>query len=67
MIFDRSVEVEMRALDKADGETMTKKKAELGKTFEADLKICVGKRITDATLACIRSAKTSEELGKCGK
>lgn len=67
MIFDRSVEVEMRALDKSDGETLTKKKAELGKTFEADLKLCVGKRITDGTLACIRAAKTPEELGKCGK
>ena len=67
MIFDRSVEVEMRALDRSDTETLTKKKAELGKTFEADLKICVGKRITDSTLACIRGAKTSEELGKCGK
>lgn len=67
MIFDRSVEVEMRALDKSDGDTLAKKKAELGKTFEADLKQCVGKRITDSTLACIRAAKTSEELGKCGK
>lgn len=67
MIFDRSVEVEMRALDRADSDTLAKKKAELSKQFEADLKVCVGKRITESTLSCIRAAKTSEELGKCGK
>ncbi len=67
LIYDKNVEVEMRTLEKADQATIDKKKNDLKSMFEADLKQCVGKRISDSVMACIKSAQTSEEMAKCGR
>ena len=67
LIYDKNVEVEMRSLEKADQATIEKKKTELKSAFDADLKQCVGKRISDSVMACIKSAQTSEEMAKCGR
>ncbi len=67
MIYDKNVEVEMKSLEKADQATIEKKKADLKSAFDADLKQCVGKRISDSVMSCIKSAQTSEEMAKCGR
>jgi hypothetical protein len=67
MIFEKSIEVEMRSLDKADPATLSKKQKELSEAFAPEVKQCVGKRVTEGTLNCIRGAKTPAELGHCGR
>lgn len=64
-LFDKSVEVEMRELAKADDVVIAKKKEELRKGFEADLKACIGKRVTDSSMNCVRKATTAAELTDC--
>ena len=44
-----------------------KKKEELRKGFEDDLKACVGKRVTDSAMNCVRKAQTAAELGDCSR
>ncbi len=64
-LFDKSVEVEMRELAKADDVVIAKKKEELRKGFEGDLKACIGKRVTDGSMNCVRKATTAAELNDC--
>lgn len=66
-LFDKSVEVEMRELAKAEDMLIAKKKAELraAPDYETDLKSCVGKRVTDRTMDCVRRASTKAELVDC--
>jgi hypothetical protein len=66
MIYEKNVEVEMRSLEKADDATIERKKADLRTSFDADLKQCVGKRVTESVLSCIRGAKTSDDMTRCG-
>jgi hypothetical protein len=66
VIYEKNVEVEMRSLEKADEPTIERKKADLKTAFDGELKSCVGKRITDSVMACIRAAKTSDEMTRCG-
>ena len=64
-LFDKSVEVEMRELAKADDVIIAKKKEELRKSFGDDLKACIGKRVTDNSMNCVRKATTAAELMDC--
>ena len=66
-LFDKSVEVEMRELAKADDVIIAKKKEELRKGFEPELKACVGKRVTDSSMNCVRKAQTPAELTDCSR
>jgi hypothetical protein len=66
MIYEKNIEVEMRSLAKADDATIERKKAELRTAFDADLKQCVGKRVTESVLACVRGATTPEQMASCG-
>lgn len=65
VLFDKSVEVEMREYVGANDEAIARKQGELRKEFEADLGRCVGKRVTDDTVGCIRKASTKEQLNEC--
>jgi hypothetical protein len=66
MIYEKNIEVEMRSLAKADDATIERKKVELRSSFDADLKQCVGKRVTERVLACVRAATTPEQMTSCG-
>jgi hypothetical protein len=63
MIFEKSVEVEMGG----DVVAAKKKQEELKSSFAEDMKKCVGKRVTDGTLTCIRNAKTPNDMSRCGR
>lgn len=67
LMFDKSVEVEMRELAKADPDAIAKKQEGLRETFHDSLKDCVGKRVTDARIACVRAATTPDQLAECGR
>lgn len=65
LILDRSVELQMKEMEKSDPEAIAKRQALLRTELEGEMKDCVGRRITDQMMACVRGATTSAELEKC--
>jgi hypothetical protein len=64
-ILDRNVEVQMKAMHIADPVAVDKRKQEIHAELKNQLAGCVGKRITDAMLACVARAQTAEEIDEC--
>lgn len=65
LIIDRNVEVQMHAMKLEDPALIAKKQADLRLAMKDDLKDCVGRRVTDGMMKCVREAKTAEEITKC--
>ncbi len=67
-IFRRSAEIELRAQDISDPAQIEERIAEAkAAKGEALMKDCVGKRITDSAMQCVRGAETADELDACLK
>jgi hypothetical protein len=65
LIVDRYVEVQLRAMNINDPATIDKRKVEMRQDVKDELRDCIGKRVTDGMLACVKSAKTNDEMDKC--
>jgi len=65
LIVDRMVEVKLKAKNITDPDTIAKMKADLRKDADADMQGCVGRRITDSAMACIKKADTQDAIIKC--
>lgn len=65
-IFRRSAEIELRAQSVNDPEEIERKIAE-ARAVKGDalLEECVGKRITEEAMQCVRRATTGAELDGC--
>jgi hypothetical protein len=62
-IVARIAELELRGAKTADPSTIAKEVADTKLAFQAKAKQeCVGKRITEHALKCVRNAKTAEEI-----
>ncbi len=67
-IFRRSAEVELRAQKITDPALIRQRIEEARKAKGNELlEACVGKRITDRAMDCVRGAKTAQDLDKCLK
>jgi len=64
-VVDRNVEVKLRADGVADPSTIAKRKDELRSSLKDDIDKCVGKRITDGMMACVKKAETPDQIDKC--
>jgi hypothetical protein len=65
-IFRRSAEIELRAQNINDPNLIEDKISEAKAVRGAELlDECVGKRITDEAMECVRGAKTADELDTC--
>lgn len=65
-IFDRSAEVELRLQNVTDPKMIAERTAAVRKDRgDALIQQCVGKRITDRAMTCVRAAKTTEEMDRC--
>ncbi len=63
LIVERIAETELAKQNVTDPAVVAKRKEEVMARLDPDLmKSCVGKRITDKALACVRRAKTPEEI-----
>ena len=67
LILDRSVELQMKEMDKTDPDAIAKRQASLRQELEGEIKDCVGRTISEAMMACVRRATSSTELEKCMK
>lgn len=64
-VVDRNVEVKLKAEGTVDPTVIEKRKEELRASLREDIDRCVGKRVTDSMLACVKSADTPEQIDKC--
>ncbi len=67
LIIDRMAELGLREHAKSlDPESVKKKQAEFRKELEGTMKIeCIGRRISEATMTCVRNADTQAKLNAC--
>jgi hypothetical protein len=65
LLLDRNVEVALRSMNVTDPAAVQKKKDEIRGEMKGDMKDCVGKRITDGMLACVRKADTPSAIDSC--
>jgi hypothetical protein len=65
LVVDRNIEVKLRADGVTDPDVIQKRKDELRGSLTDDIDRCVGKRVTDSMMACVRTAETAEQIDKC--
>jgi len=65
-IFQRSVEIELRAQNVTDPKIVAERAAAVrAARGDALIEKCVGRRITDRAVACVRQANTPAEVDGC--
>lgn len=64
-ILDRNVEIAMKQLNITDPSAIAKRKDEIRGEMKESLKDCVGKRVTDGMLACVKTAQSGDEIDRC--
>lgn len=65
LIVDQNVTVQMKALNITDPAAITKKQDELKLELAGEMKDCVGRRVSDSMMACVKGAQTTEEIQRC--
>lgn len=65
MVVDRNIEAKLRADGVSDPALIQKRKDELKPTLKEDIDKCVGKRVTDGMMKCVKAAETPEQIDKC--
>jgi small lipoprotein (TIGR04454 family) len=65
LIVDRSVELQMKEMAKGEPEAIAKRQAQLRTELESQMKDCVGRRISDQMMTCVKGAQSSEALEGC--
>ena len=61
-ILDRIVEIELNEQGFRDASLARRKKLEMRRLFEPDLRRCAGGKLRPDALACVKSARTTEEI-----
>ncbi|MBM4360840.1 MAG: hypothetical protein FJ096_22280 [Deltaproteobacteria bacterium] len=66
LIFDRTAELALRSTKVTEPAEVARAVAEArADKGEAMMKQCLGKRITDEVLACVRAASSADALDRC--
>ena len=47
------------------GGTVSREREEMRAAMRDDIDKCVGKRVTDANMTCVRNAETADKIDKC--
>lgn len=64
-VVDKNVEVKLLADGVTDPDIVARRKEELRASLKDDIDKCVGRRITDGMMACVKGAQTAEQIDKC--
>lgn len=64
-VVDKNVEVKLRADGVTDPDIVARRKDELRASLKDDIDRCVGRRITDGMMVCVKGAQTAEQIDKC--
>lgn len=65
IVVDRNVELQLKALGVVEPAVVTKRRDEMRASMKEDIDKCVGKRVTDAMIACVKNAETPDKIDKC--
>lgn len=65
LIVDRNVEVKLKADGVTDPPLVEKRKSELRASLKDDIDRCVGKRVTNGMLECVKTSDSVEQIDKC--
>ena len=64
-IFERSAEIELRAQKVSDPGLIEERTKEARAASDKLLEQCVGRRVTESAMECIRAAQTAGEFDAC--
>ena len=64
-MVDRNVELQLKALGVTDPAVVGKRRDEMRGSMREDIDKCVGKRVTDGMMMCVRNAETADKIDKC--
>lgn len=64
-IVDRNVEVKLKSFGVTDETAIAKRRDEMRGAMKDDIDKCVGKRISDSMMTCVRAAQNESEIDKC--
>jgi len=65
LIVDRNIELQLKELNISDPATIKQRQAELHEKMSPEVKACVGKRVTESGMTCVRESKTTLEIAHC--
>jgi hypothetical protein len=65
LIVDRNVEVGLRTQGTLDPTVIQKRKDEMRTDMKERIDQCIGKRVTDREMACVKAAETPDQIDKC--
>jgi hypothetical protein len=65
LIVDRNVEVGLKVQGTIDPVTIQKRKDEMRAEMKERIDQCVGKRVTDGMIKCVKSSETPDQIDKC--
>lgn len=64
-VVDKNVELQLKALGVTDPAVVGKRREEMRASMHDDIDKCVGKRVTDSMMSCVKNAETAEKIDKC--
>lgn len=64
-VVDKNVELQLKALGVTDAAVVAKRREEMRSSMKDDIDKCVGKRVTDGMMACVKNAETADKIDKC--
>jgi hypothetical protein len=64
-VVDKNVELQLKALGVVEPGTVAKRRDEMRASMKDDIDKCVGKRVTDSMISCVKSAESTEKIDKC--
>jgi hypothetical protein len=65
LIVDRSVELQLEEQNLTDASAIAERERQVRSELDDEIKSCERRRVTDKTMACVRSATSTRELDKC--
>lgn len=65
VVVDKNVELQLKQLGVTDPAIVVKRRDEMRAAMKDDIDKCVGKRVTDGMMTCVKNAETADKIDKC--
>jgi|GEM_PF-918105 len=65
IVVDKNVDLKLEKEGVTDPAVVAKRREEIRAALREDIDRCVGKRVTDAMMSCVKSARSIEAFDKC--
>jgi len=65
LIVDKSVELQLKEMSPSNPSEVQKRVEQVRAALQDDIASCEGRRVTEHTVQCVQTAKTTQELDHC--